>query len=143
MENGSLAEFLPYRISALAGKLSRNLHSRYNAIQRLTVPEWRVLFHLEQADTVSVNQLVFKVDLHKSRVSRACNRLEKSGLITRRKNPDDRRQSHLALTREGKELMQRLKPIAMAFNSQLQELLGKDCASFVHNLNALLESEIK
>ncbi len=141
MTEYNLSNFLPYQVSALAGKLSRSLEKKYNSDHRLTVPEWRVLFHLAQSGRIITNNLIKKVDLHKSRVSRACQRLEKSGLISREKNPVDKRETFLSLTPEGKKLMNELKPIAVDFNQRLITTLGEDGGAFIQGLKTLLESE--
>lgn len=141
MTEYNLTNFLPYQISALAGKLSRGLEKRYNIDHQLTVPEWRVLFHLSQSGKIATNKLLIKVDLHKSRVSRACKKLETSGLINREKNPADQRETILSLTDEGKKLMADLKPIAVNYNENLIQVLGEEGVAFILGLKTLLESK--
>lgn len=141
MTEYNLSNFLPYQVSALAGKLSRELEKRYNLDHNLTVPEWRVLFHLSQSGIIKMNKLLIKVDLHKSRVSRACKRLENSGLINRENNPADKRETFLSLTGKGEKLMSELKPIAVQYNEKLIQLLGSEGPAFTKGLKTLLESE--
>ena len=140
MTEYNLTNFLPYQVSALAGKLSRGLERYYNIDHQLTIPEWRVLFHLSQSGMIVTSKLLIRVDLHKSRVSRACQRLEKSGLITKEKNPADKRETFLSLTAEGEKLMAELKPIAVNYNKKLLQILGAEHVAFTEGLKALLES---
>ncbi len=88
-----------------------------------------------------MNKLLIKVDLHKSRVSRACKRLENSGLINREKNPRDKREIFLSLTGEGEKLMAELKPIAVGYNKKLIEILGDEGSAFLDGLKTLMESK--
>lgn len=141
MTEYNLTNFLPYQISALAGKLSRGLEKKYNINHQLSIPEWRVLFHLSQSGQIVTNKLLSKVDLHKSRVSRASKRLENSGLINREKNPADKRESFLSLTSEGEKLMAELKPIAVNYNEKLVQILGDEGVAFTEGLKTLLESK--
>ena len=100
-----------------------------------------MFFHLSQSGQIVTNKLLSKVDLHKSRVSRASKRLENSGLINREKNPADKRESFLSLTSEGEKLMAELKPIAVNYNEKLVQILGDEGVAFTEGLKTLLESK--
>ena len=49
-----LDEFLPYRLSVAASQISRRFAARYAKEAGLTIPEWRVLAHLDHSGAVSV-----------------------------------------------------------------------------------------
>lgn len=72
-----LAAFLPCQLSVAASRVSRGFAERYRAEFGLSIPEWRVLAHLAQSDTVSVREIHARVDMDKSKVSRAAVRLER------------------------------------------------------------------
>ena len=134
-----LETFLPYRLSVAAARVSRRLAARLEAEAGLSSPEWRVLAHLARAGSVSVRDIHIRVDLDKSRVSRAASRLEEAGLVAKLGNEDDRRLVALSLTAAGKSLMQRLERIAVAFQTDLLDELGNDA----EGLEAALERIVR
>jgi DNA-binding MarR family transcriptional regulator len=81
---------------------------------------------LHNAGPVSVREIQARVDMDKSKVSRAATRLEKSGHITKETNADDRRLLKLALTDKGHALMKELIPLAQKFEQKLSDRLGAD-----------------
>lgn len=69
--------------------------------------EWRLLFLLEDADTLDSLQLTQRTTLDRVQVSRATSRLEKKGLITRSILGSDRRLRNDAITDAGRRLFNR------------------------------------
>ncbi len=133
-----LNAFLPYRLAVAAARISRAFERRYSAEAGLSVPEWRVLAHLSQQGEVSVREIEARVDMEKSKVSRAASRLEEQGLVAKLVNPDDRRLVSLSLTPEGRAVMDRLIPIATAFQDELRALLGDRVPGFEAGLAVLI-----
>ncbi|SET32670.1 MarR family winged helix-turn-helix transcriptional regulator [Paracoccus homiensis] len=121
-----LDEFLPYRLSVAAAQISRRFAARYAQEAGLTIPEWRVLAHLDHSGAVSVRDIHARVNLDKSMVSRAATRLEQAGLLRKDGHRTDRRLIVLELTDEGRDLMLRLGRIATQFQDELLAELGKD-----------------
>ena len=74
--NFDLSAFLPYQLAVVASRVSKGFAERYRAEFGLTIPEWRVLAHMAQFDAVSVREIQARVDMDKSKVSRAAARLE-------------------------------------------------------------------
>lgn len=121
-----LDEFLPYRLSVAAAQISRRFAARYAQEAGLTIPEWRVLAHLDHSGAVSVRDIHARVNLDKSMVSRAATRLEQAGLLRKDGHRTDRRLIVLELTDEGRDLMLRLGRIATQFQDELLAELGED-----------------
>lgn len=121
-----LDEFLPYRLSVAAAQISRRFAARYAQEAGLTIPEWRVLAHLDHSGAVSVRDIHARVNLDKSMVSRAATRLEQAGLLRKDGHQTDRRLIVLELTDEGRDLMLRLGRIATQFQDELLAELGAD-----------------
>jgi len=119
-----LNAFLPYRINAAASRISRAFADRYREDFGITIPEWRVLAHLHHAGDVSVRDIEARVDMEKSKVSRAASRLEQAGHITKAVNEFDRRLLVLRLTPEGRALVAQLIPVAMQFQDEMLAQLG-------------------
>lgn len=124
-----LDTFLPYQLSVASSRVSRAFAERYRRDFGLSIPEWRVLAHLAQAGAVSVREIHARVDLDKSRVSRAAARLEAAGHITKTSDPRDGRLVQLALTDKGRALVDRIIPVAMQYQAELEARLGKEADS--------------
>lgn len=118
----ALDDFLPYRLNVLAGRLSREFSQRYREKFGISIPEWRVVAHLAQSGAVSVREIHARVDMDKSKVSRAAARLEAAGYVEKRVNPADRRLVELTLTDRGRAMMAELARVADDYQ---QELLGR------------------
>ena len=136
-----LDEFLPYRLAVAASRVSKAFERRYMAEAGISVPEWRVMAHLSQIGEVSVREIEARVDMEKSKVSRAASRLEEQGLVAKITNPDDRRLVSLSLTPEGREVMARLIPLAAEFQAEIVRILGENHESFDARLGALMEEK--
>ena len=137
-----LDRFLPYQLNVLAGRLSRGLARRYREAWGISVAEWRVVAHLSQASAVSVREIHDRVDMDKSKVSRAASRLERAGFVTKRANPDDRRLVELALTERGREMIADLAPQALDYERRVLEGLSpRQAAAFRLAVARLLEED--
>jgi DNA-binding MarR family transcriptional regulator len=134
-----LSSFLPYQLAVASSRISREFSERYKREFGLSIPEWRVLAHLAQSDAVSVREIHERVDMDKSKVSRAAARLEAVELIEKRENPEDRRLLDMRLTVKGRDLIARVVPIADAYQAELMALLGPDAAGFRSGLQRLYE----
>lgn len=134
-----LNDFLPYRLAVAASRVSRAFERRYMAEAGLSVPEWRVMAHLSQTGEVSVREIQARVDMEKSKVSRAASRLEEQGLVTKLENPEDRRLVSLSLTPAGRAVMDRLIPLAEVFQAELRQVLAADGAAFDQGLARILK----
>ena len=130
--------FLPYRLSVAAARISRRFAALYGAAAGLTIPEWRVLAHLDRSGAVSVRDINARVHLDKSIVSRAASRLEEAGLLRKSGHDTDRRLVTLELTAEGRALMRRLGRIATAFQAELIAELGPEAGALDRALTRLI-----
>ena len=125
-----LDQFLPYRLAVAATQVSRRFAERYATEAGLTIPEWRVLAHLNGSGPVSVRDITARVNLDKSVVSRAATRLEEAGYVCKAGHERDQRLVALALTEAGQALMARLSRIADAYQAELLAELGDDAPAF-------------
>ncbi len=136
-----LDSFLPYRLSVAATRVSRRFARLYAAEAGISIAEWRVLAHLAQSGSVSVRDIHTRVDMDKSKVSRAAARLEGAGLLRKLGHAGDRRLIALSLTPSGEALMERLGAIARAFQTELQAELGPAAAGLDTALGRLIEAQ--
>ena len=130
--------FLPYRLSVAASRISRRFAALYGAEAGLSIPEWRVLAHLDRSGAVSVRDITARVYLDKSIVSRAAARLEQAGLLCKSGHDADRRLVTLELTDQGRALMRRMGRIAGAFQADLLAELGPEADAFDRALTRLI-----
>jgi len=136
-----LSAFLPYQLAVASARISKGFADRYRAEFGLTIPEWRVLAHLAQSGSVSVREIHARVDMDKSKVSRAAARLEGAGLIEKRENSEDRRLLDMRLTDKGRALIDRIVPIADAYQAEVLAQIGADASTFRRALLLLLEEK--
>lgn len=136
-----LDRFLPYRLTIAAERLSAGLARRYRQDFGLSVAQWRVLVHLLHSGAVSVRDIGQHVNLEKSKASRAASRLEADGLIEKAVNARDRRLLDLTLTNEGRALMARLLPLAMAYQNRLESLIGDHLGALNSAIDTILEED--
>jgi DNA-binding MarR family transcriptional regulator len=130
--------FLPYRLSVAANRISRRFAALHQARTGLSIPEWRVLAHLDRSGAVSVRDITARVYLDKSIVSRAAARLEQAGLLCKSGHDADRRLVTLELTDQGRALMRRMGRIAGAFQADLLAELGPEADAFDRALTRLI-----
>lgn len=136
-----LDEFLPYRVNVLAERLSREFATRYRERFGISIPEWRVVAHLSQSGAVSVREVHERVDMDKSKVSRAAARLEAAGYVEKRVNSVDRRLVKLSLTDKGREMMAELAQVADAYQRELVARLGPDAEGFLRGLGRMSNAD--
>ena len=130
MSGFDLNAFLPYQLAVLASRVSREFTTLYKQKFGISVAEWRMVAHLSQEGSVSVREIHRRVDMDKSKVSRAASRLESRGFVTKSANPEDGRLVSLALTWAGHEMIAEMTPIAREFEASVLRELGEDAEAF-------------
>jgi DNA-binding MarR family transcriptional regulator len=106
--------FFPYRLAISAETFSRNLSDVYGHAFGLSREEWRLLFLLSDAVSVTSLELSARSTLDKVQVSRAAKRLEEKGYITRSIVESDRRLRNYQISPKGKALFTEALPKVQA-----------------------------
>jgi DNA-binding MarR family transcriptional regulator len=114
-----LDEFVPYRFSILAKRLSDTFSREYAERFDLTIPEWRVMAVLGPNGQLSANGVCDRTLMDKVTVSRAVARLVESGRLARRIDEADRRSALLRLTAKGRATYGKIVPLARGYESRL------------------------
>jgi len=136
-----LEEFLPYQLAILSSRVSDGFSKRYRIKFGISVPEWRVVAHLMQAEKVSIREIYARVEMDKSKVSRAAARLEKAGYLLKKTNAADRRLVELSLTPKGRAMADEIGPMGLNFETGVLGLLPDgDRKSFCKAIKILLEA---
>ncbi|WP_169545472.1 MarR family winged helix-turn-helix transcriptional regulator [Sneathiella aquimaris] len=117
----NLQRFLPYRLTKLSGVISRSLAERYSRQFDLTIQEWRILAILGEKPGLTAREVGVLASLDKVNMSRATEKLEKSGRITRQVVAEDRRAFSLILTEDGKAVLEKIIPLASEYEDLLLE----------------------
>lgn len=103
---------------ALVGISARSLAD----VDDVTLPQFRTLVVVGTASDVTVNKLADRLDIAPSSATRLCDRLARKGLLQRVENETDRRETHLALTREGEGLVAR---VTKRRRHEIEAVLGR------------------
>jgi DNA-binding MarR family transcriptional regulator len=124
-----LDQFLPYRLSVAANRVSNAIASAYDRLFALSIPEWRLIAVLAESEEATQNEIGQKTVMDKVTVSRAAISLTKRGLIERSPNPRDGRSHMLFLTGEGRDLYRQIAPKALELEQYVfSSLPGDDLA---------------
>ncbi|NKW71806.1 MarR family transcriptional regulator [Rhodobacteraceae bacterium R_SAG10] len=137
-----LNDFLPYQLSVLSARISRDFSDLYGERFGISVSEWRIVAHLSQTSgPVSVREIYGRVNMDKSRVSRAAARLEARGFVSKTKSRADQRLVELSLTRAGRDMIRQMTPVALEFERDFLARLGTDNVVFRAALDTLLADD--
>ena len=135
-----LDDFLPYQLAVLANRVSRDFSRLYRSRYGISIAEWRIVAHLSQAQgPVSVGEICRRVELEKSKVSRAASRLHEKGFVLKVPSQTDRRLVELSLTEAGHDMIRTLAPLAASFQEELLQSLGPRRHDFTAALREFLQ----
>lgn len=141
MSDFDLRYFLPYQLAAAAQRISRDFAETYRRDFGISIPEWRVLAHLNHEGEVSVRDIHLRVDMDKSKVSRAASRLEEAGYVVKLAHASDGRLVSLSLTAKGRRLMEQLIPVALNYQTALRQRLGASAGGLATALGVILQED--
>jgi DNA-binding MarR family transcriptional regulator len=134
-----LEDFLPYRLSVLANRVSRAIAQRYADEFDLTIPEWRVMAILGRSSGLTAREVAEATEMDKVAISRAVARLMANKRVSARADREDARRQMLTLTREGERIYARIAPVALASEARLlKALTPADQAALDRLLDRLL-----
>jgi MarR family transcriptional regulator for hemolysin len=85
-----------------------------------SLPVWLVLITLKSRQLANQRQLAAAVGIQGATLTHHLNAMESAGLLTRRRDPDNRRVHLVELTPAGDELFVRLRGKALAFDKELR-----------------------
>ena len=100
-----------------------------------SVPVWLVLISLKSQQLRNQRELAEAVGIREATLTHHLNAMDEQGLITRRRDPANRRVHLVELTDAGEAAFQRLRGTAAAFDKQLRAGFSDDEVS---DLEALL-----
>lgn len=111
--------FVPYLLNQAAEASSMEFQRLYKARYGMLRTEWRVLFHLGIYGRMTAREICDRARMHKTKISRAVQKLADRRFLTRDPCPDDRRAEYLELTPAGQVAYRDLLSAAAAYEARL------------------------
>ena len=107
-----------------------------------SLPVWLVMISLKSGQLASQRELAQAVGVQGATLTHHLNTMESAGLVTRRRDPENRRLHLVELTPAGDALFLRLRDAATAFDQRLRTGLSQDEASQLETLLARLGDNV-
>jgi MarR family transcriptional regulator for hemolysin len=107
-----------------------------------SLPMWLVLVSLKSGQAASQRELAETVGIQGATLTHHLNGLESAGLVTRQRDPGNRRVHLVELTPEGDALFFRLRDAAMAFDQQLRSGLSEGDLAQLEDLLTRLRANV-
>jgi MarR family transcriptional regulator for hemolysin len=85
-----------------------------------SLPVWLVVLNLKARDVRNQRELAAAVGIKEATLTHHLNSMELAGLITRRRDPANRRIHVVELTKAGEDAFTRLRAAAMSFDQRLR-----------------------
>lgn len=118
-----VTQFLPYLLNQAAEEASLGFQQVYKDRYGLLRSEWRVVFHLGVFGQLTATEIGAKAKVHKTKISRAVQRLTERRMVKRARSDVDRRVEWLTLTQAGQAVYQDLRAVAQDYEAKLRAQL--------------------
>lgn len=129
-EHDSIGRFLFYDLAAAHRRLYASLNSRLKELN-VRVETWRVLETLSSRENRTMSEVAEIVLMNPPTLTKLVDRLVADGLVHRQLAPEDHRRVHLALTKVGWQLIEKVRLHVEAQHEDILEQLGEDNAKIV------------
>ena len=116
----ALLDFLPYLLNQAAEESSLAFQQVYKGRYGMLRTEWRVLFPLGMYGRMTATEIGTRARIHKTKISRAVQRLGERRFLTRTRDERDRRSEHLDLTPAGQAAYRDLRGVAEEYDAKLE-----------------------
>ncbi len=135
-------EPLPREV-ALTGKAIREYFEDALAREGSTLATWIVLHGIERGSWENQRNLAKELRIEGATLTRHLDRIERDGLISRTRDPDDRRQVRAKLTPKGRALHRRLKSTAQEFGARAMTGLNDDDQANLRRILARIRQNVE
>jgi MarR family transcriptional regulator, transcriptional regulator for hemolysin len=125
-------------VTAAAKALSRAFDDALAGVGGST-PIWLVLQAVQSGQAATQGELAAAVGVRQPTLTHHLDGLERAGLVTRTRDPGNRRVQRIAVTESGEQLFLRLRRAAAAFEGRLKAGLDDDDVATLRRLLAQLE----
>ena len=139
MTHFTLDESLGYLINRTAMRLKRELHSAFKTNgYKITPEQWAILNRLWEQEGLSQVELADLTFKDKPNVTRMLEVMERKKLVFRQPDENDRRAYKVFLTDTGKQLKEKLVPLAVeVLERGLRDLTSEDITRLSKALNTI------
>jgi MarR family transcriptional regulator for hemolysin len=107
-----------------------------------SIPAWLVLISVKSQHLGNQRELADAVGIREATLTHHLNAMETQGLVTRRRDPANRRVHLVELTDEGEAAFLRLRDAAVAFDQRLRRGFAADDITGLEGLLARLEHNV-
>lgn len=112
-----------------------------------SLPNWLILISLKSRQPANQRELAEAVGIQGATLTHHLNAMETHGLITRRRDPANRRIHQVEITPQGEALFRRLATAARAHDQRLRAGLSEDkiaaLESLLHHLHANISGDAR
>ncbi len=129
-------------ISVAARLFARTLQTRL-ASHGVSAGQWPLLLYLWEQDGLSQKQLSRRVQIEEPTTTRTLGRMERDGLVFRKRDEKDRRRINVFLTMRGKELREELLPFAQEVNTLATHGLSDQDKTKINSLLTYIISRLE
>lgn len=145
--NGDVDEDLGIRLGFYIHDTSRLRRVIYDAALKpagVTRSQGWVLAYLSRQDGMAQSELAGQLDLGKVALGGLVDRLEVSGLLERRPDPNDRRVKRVFLTPAGRKVVDKMRQVSAPTNEKIVAgVSAKDVRTTVKTLKAIKSNMLK
>jgi MarR family transcriptional regulator for hemolysin len=103
-----------------------------------TLPVWLTLLSVKSKELANQRELAGMIGIQGATLTHHLNAMEAQGLLTRRRDPENRRVHQVALTASGEALFDKLRRAAIAFDKRLRAGIPDDRLAEFADVLALL-----
>lgn len=132
-------------VGFLVSDIARLIGVEYNRIMKpmgLTTPQFRMIMQLQRQDGVTQSHLANILAVGKVSTSSLIDRLEQSGWIERRPDPNDRRSNLIYLTDKGNDIEARMLATGKSLTKQTLKNLNREQRSTLIDLLATVKANL-
>jgi DNA-binding MarR family transcriptional regulator len=136
-----LLDFLPFLLNQAAEESSLAFQQVYKNRYGMLRTEWRVLFHLGMFGQMTAKEIGTRSRIHKTKISRAVQRLAERRFLSRTPDESDRRSEFLSLTSAGEAAYRDLRQVARDYDAQLAQAFTAEETALLRRMLRQLASE--
>jgi MarR family transcriptional regulator for hemolysin len=107
-----------------------------------SLPAWLVLISLKSQQPGTQRELAHAVGIREATLTHHLNTMDAQGLVTRRRDPANRRVHLVGLTEDGEAAFHRLRSVAIAFDQRLRRGITDDDVANLAELLGRLERNV-
>ena len=137
----SLEEPLP-RVVVLTGKAIREYFEEALTQAGASLATWVVLYGVERGGWDNQRNLAKDLRIEGATLTRHLDRMERDGLIVRKRDSDDRRQIRVDLTPAGDAVYRRLKAVAQKTGKRATQGLSADDQANLRRILARIRTNV-